>query len=73
MIDESDLGIFMSLGNLFTPTPIRLENGTRWKPNSQEVLDGFILHIKVIFVFLNKILCYFLQLLHFYLFISTEI
>ncbi|XP_067216916.1 uncharacterized protein [Linepithema humile] len=45
--DESDLFIFMSLRNLLTPTPIRLEHGCRWKPNSQEVLDGFIFHIKV--------------------------
>ncbi|KAL6418565.1 hypothetical protein ACFW04_012002 [Cataglyphis niger] len=44
--DESDLVIFMSLRNLFTPTPVQLENNKRWKPNAQEILDGFILHVK---------------------------
>ncbi|KAL6418097.1 hypothetical protein ACFW04_013631 [Cataglyphis niger] len=47
--DESDLVIFMSLGNLFTPTPVQsyTKQQPLIDPNAQEVLDGFILHIKV--------------------------
>lgn len=47
--DQNELSIFINLAKLFTPTVVRLENGKRWKPNSQEICDGFLLHIKVNF------------------------
>ncbi|KYM98812.1 hypothetical protein ALC62_10468, partial [Cyphomyrmex costatus] len=45
--DNSDLNILLKLGHLFTPVPIPLINGKRWKPTTQEMIDGFILHMKI--------------------------
>ncbi|XP_011684619.1 PREDICTED: uncharacterized protein LOC105447970 isoform X2 [Wasmannia auropunctata] len=40
--DPNDVDIFISLGKLFTPSVVRLENGKRWKPNTQEVNNDLV-------------------------------
>ncbi|XP_077255928.1 uncharacterized protein LOC143893930 isoform X2 [Temnothorax americanus] len=45
--DNCHLNLFLKLGHLFSPVPVPLTNGKRWKPTTQEMIDGFILHVKV--------------------------
>ncbi|XP_039304444.1 uncharacterized protein LOC105205067 isoform X2 [Solenopsis invicta] len=42
------VSLLLSLeGYLFTPVPVPLINGKRWKLSTQKMIDGFILHVKI--------------------------